>query len=50
VLIISFGGEMFNVVPLPFGDWIRIVIGTSLILWLGEMERWVHRMKKAKKN
>ena len=50
VLIISFGGEMFNVVPLPLGDWIRIVIGTSLILWLGEMERWVHRMKKAKKN
>ena len=50
VLIISFGGEMFNVVPLPFGDWIRIVIGTSLILWLGEMERRVHRMKKAKKN
>ena len=46
VLIISFGGEMFNVVPLPFGDWIRIVIGTSLILWLGEIERWVHRMKR----
>jgi Ca2+-transporting ATPase len=50
VLIISFGGEMFNVVPLPLGDWIRIIIGTSLILWLGELERWVHRMKKAKKN
>ena len=50
VLIISFAGEMFNVVPLPLGDWIRIIIGTSLILWLGELERWVHRMKKAKKN
>jgi Ca2+-transporting ATPase len=50
VLIISFGGEMFNVVPLPFGDWIRIIIGTSLILWLGELERWIHRRKKAKKN
>ena len=50
VLIITFGGEMFNVVSLPFGDWVRIVIGTSLILWLGETERWVHRMKKAKKN
>ena len=49
VLIISFGGEMFNVVPLPLGDWIRIVIGTSLILWLGETERWVHRRKKARK-
>jgi Ca2+-transporting ATPase len=50
VLIITFGGEMFNVVPLPFGDWVRIIIGTSLILWLGETERWVHRVKKAKKN
>ena len=45
VLIITFGGEMFNVVPLPFSDWVRIVIGTSLILWLGETERWVHRVK-----
>jgi Ca2+-transporting ATPase len=50
VLIITFGGEMFSVMPLPFGDWVRVVIGTSLILWLGEIERWVHRMKKAKKN
>ena len=46
VLIITFGGEMFNVVPLPFGDWIRIVIGTSMILWLGEIERAVHRAKR----
>ncbi len=45
VLIITFGGEMFNVVPLPFSDWVRIVIGTSLILWLGETERWAHRVK-----
>ena len=50
VFIITFGGEMFSVVPLPLGDWIRIIIGTSLILWLGEIERWVHRVKKAKKN
>ena len=45
VLIITFGGEMFNVVPLPFDEWVRIIIGTSLILWLGEMERLVHRVK-----
>jgi Ca2+-transporting ATPase len=50
VLIITFGGEMFNVVPLSLGEWVRIVIGTSLILWLGEIERWVHRAKTAKKN
>ena len=50
VFIITFGGEMFSVVSLPFSDWVRIIIGTSLILWLGEIERWVHRMKKAKRN
>ena len=50
VLIITFGGEMFSVVPLPFDEWVRIIIGTSLILWLGELERWVHRRKLAKKN
>ena len=50
ILIITFGGEMFSVVPLPFDEWVRIIIGTSLILWLGEIERWVHRMKKTKKN
>ena len=49
VLIITFGGEMFSVVSLPFSDWVRIIIGTSLILWLGEIERWVHRRKKAKR-
>lgn len=43
VLIVNFGGEMFNVVPLPLGDWIRIIAGTSVILWIGEIERWVKK-------
>ncbi|MBR6929981.1 MAG: calcium-translocating P-type ATPase, PMCA-type [Bacteroidales bacterium] len=45
IFIITFGGEMFSVVPLPFDEWVRIIIGTSLILWLGEIERAVHRIK-----
>lgn len=48
VLIVTFGGEMFNVVPLPFGDWVRIIVGTSVILWVGELVRWVRKMKTAK--
>ena len=48
VLIVTFGGEMFNVVPLPFGDWVRIIVGTSVILWVGELVRWVRKMKSAK--
>ncbi len=51
VLIVSFGGEMFNVVSLPLSDWVRIVLGTSVILWLGELERLVGRyFKLAKKS
>lgn len=48
VLIVTFGGEMFNVVPLPFGDWVRIIVGTSLILWVGELVRWARKMKSTK--
>ncbi len=48
VLIVTFGGEMFNVVPLPFGDWVRIILGTSVILWVGELVRWVRKMKTSK--
>ena len=43
VLIVNFGGEMFNVVPLSFGDWVRIVAGTSVILWVGEIARLVKK-------
>ena len=39
VLIVSFGGEMFNIVPLSLGDWLRIILGTSVILWIGELQR-----------
>lgn len=49
VLIVNFGGEMFNVVPLPLGDWLRIVIGTSVILWVGEAERLLKKLRMAKK-
>jgi len=48
VLIVTFGGEMFNVVPLTLGDWVRIVVGTSVILWIGELERMVKKMKTFK--
>lgn len=41
ILIVTFGGEMFNVVPLQIGDWLRIVLWSSAILWAGEIERLV---------
>ena len=38
-LIVTIGGEMFNVTPLKLTDW-GIIIGlTSLVLWVGEIVR-----------
>lgn len=39
VLIVDFGGEMFEVVRLSLGDWLRIILSTSVILWIGEITR-----------
>ncbi|MDR2962834.1 MAG: calcium-translocating P-type ATPase, PMCA-type [Bacteroidales bacterium] len=38
-LIVSIGGEMFNVVPLKAVDWAIIIGATSLVLWVGEVVR-----------
>ena len=45
ILIVDFGGDMFNVRRLFFGDWLRIILGTSVILWIGELVRWMRRRK-----
>ena len=38
-LIVSIGGEMFNVMPLKFSDWAIIIGSTSIVLWIGEIRR-----------
>ena len=44
ILIVSIGGEFFNVVPLKFEDWVIIVVGTSPVLILGELFRVIGRL------
>ena len=39
ILIVTFGGEMFNVTPLKIVDWVIIIAVTSLVLWVGELFR-----------
>ncbi len=39
VLITTFGGDMFRVVPLDAGTWILIFVSASCVLWLGELVR-----------
>jgi len=36
-IIVTFGGGMFNVVPLKLEDWGIIIGATSLVLWAGEI-------------
>ncbi|MDE6842444.1 MAG: HAD-IC family P-type ATPase, partial [Muribaculaceae bacterium] len=43
LLIVSIGGEFFNVTPLKFIDWVLIIGGTSLVLWIGELVRLFSR-------
>ena len=42
-LIVEFGGKVFRTVPLEWNDWGIIIGGTSLVLWIGEISRWVKR-------
>ena len=34
ILIVEIGGEMFNVVPLRFADFVRIIVATSIVMWV----------------
>lgn len=43
LLIVTFGGEFFNVEPLALVDWVVIIAATSLVLWIGELRRLLDR-------
>ncbi len=43
ILIVTFGGGFFNVEPLKLTDWIIIIVSTSLVLWIGEIMRLIHK-------
>ena len=42
-LIATFGGAMFRTVPLSLTEWLWIIIGTSPVLWIGEIWRKVKK-------
>jgi Ca2+-transporting ATPase len=46
ILIVQFGGRMFNVTALRLEDWIIIIVSTSFVLWIGEAVRFFSRPKK----
>ncbi|OYD92114.1 calcium-translocating P-type ATPase, PMCA-type [Nostoc sp. 'Peltigera membranacea cyanobiont' 210A] len=45
ILIIQFGGNVFRTVPLSFVDWISVIVGTSTVLFIGELWRFIMRLK-----
>lgn len=45
ILIVTFGGKVFRTVPLSLYEWLSIIGITSVVLWTGEIWRWIQRMK-----
>ena len=46
ILIVTFGGKVFRTEALPIMEWVYIIAGTSLVLWIGELYRGFQRLKK----
>lgn len=45
VLLVQFGGEIFRTTPLGPLEWLAIIAGTSVVLWVGEAVRLVRRLR-----
>ncbi len=46
IIIVTFAGSLFGIVPLSWGDWVFVFIATSLVLWVGEVVRLVRTLTK----
>ena len=44
-IIVQWGGSVFRTTPLDWQTWTGIIISTSLILWIGELYRFVRRTR-----
>ena len=49
ILIVTFGGQMFNVTPLSLRHWLMIICGTSVVLWIGEAVRLIIQNKETQR-
>ena len=41
ILMVQYGGVVFRTVPLSLRDWLIIIGGTSIVLWVGEIWRLI---------
>lgn len=47
IFMVQFGGKIFRTVPLSWQEWLIIIAGTSVILWIGEITRFFSRKQSA---
>lgn len=45
ILIVEIGGAVFRTEPLSLTEWLIIVVATSCVLWIGEIDRLIMRMR-----
>ncbi|MDR0981710.1 MAG: calcium-translocating P-type ATPase, PMCA-type [Culturomica sp.] len=45
-LIVTFGGVAFRTTPLNTATWIWMIAATSLVLWIGEITRFINKTEK----
>lgn len=45
-LIVQFGGKVFRTEPLDLTTWLAIIGISSLVLWSGELIRWIKRIRR----
>jgi Ca2+-transporting ATPase len=45
-LIVEFAGDLFRTVPLSWTDWAAVIGGTSVVLWIGEIFRYISKRFK----
>ena len=48
IVIVQWGGKVFRTVPLTLAQWLYIIGSTSIVLWVGEIWRWIKRIKMKK--
>ena len=48
-IIVTVGGKVFRTEPLSVMEWVYIIAGTSLVLWVGEIWRGIKRVAQKNK-
>jgi Ca2+-transporting ATPase len=45
IVIVQFAGSAFRTIPLSLTDWLFLIGITSIVLWVGELSRFLKRLK-----